>query len=120
MTPIIIPCPQCGRELKIRDRNLLGRKGKCPKCGHAFVMEEPAAVELELAENTYPAEGIGARYIAPNAATPTPALTGTPPVADAPLASLFTPEMRETPIQIKKISARGHWIKFVAAGVAIL
>ena len=47
---IHIPCPKCGRELKLRDRSLLGRKGKCPKCAHAFVLEEPAAVELELAE----------------------------------------------------------------------
>lgn len=119
MTPIIIPCPQCGRELKIRDRNLLGRKGKCPKCGHAFVMEEPAAVELELAENTFPAEGVAARYVAPAAPT-MPAPVAVPPVTDAPLASIFTPDMRETPIPIRKISARGHWIKFVAAGIAVL
>ena len=66
MTPIIIPCPACGRELKIRDRNLLGRKGKCPKCGHAFLMEEPAAVVTlyadctpiasELVKNTRPVQ----------------------------------------------------------------
>lgn len=120
MTPIIIPCPQCGRELKIRDRNLLGRKGKCPKCGYAFVMEEPAAVELELAENTFPAEGVAARYVAPAAPTAPPAAVAVPPVNDAPLASIFTPDMRETPIPIRKISARGHWIKFVAAGIAVL
>jgi hypothetical protein len=46
---IQIPCPKCGRELKLRDRSLLGRKGKCPKCEHMFVLEEPA-VELELAQ----------------------------------------------------------------------
>ncbi|MBS0202783.1 MAG: hypothetical protein JSS49_07770 [Planctomycetes bacterium] len=47
---IHIPCPKCGRELKLRDRSLLGRKGKCPKCEHAFVLEEPEVVQLELAE----------------------------------------------------------------------
>jgi hypothetical protein len=46
---IQIPCPKCGRELKLPDRSLLGRKGKCPKCGHTFVLEEPAAITLELA-----------------------------------------------------------------------
>ncbi len=46
---IQIPCPQCGRELKLPDRSLLGRKGKCPKCSHTFVLEEPPAVTLELA-----------------------------------------------------------------------
>ena len=29
---------------------MLGRKGKCPKCGHRFVLLEPDEVELELAE----------------------------------------------------------------------
>src|SRR5579871_1745392 len=51
METIQIPCPKCGSELKLRDRNLLGRKGKCPKCAHTFVLEEPAEVQLELAEN---------------------------------------------------------------------
>ncbi len=51
MDTIQIPCPKCGRELKLRDRSLLGRKGKCPKCGHAFVLEEPEEVQLELAES---------------------------------------------------------------------
>lgn len=39
---IRIQCPQCGRELKLPDRSLLGRKGKCPKCGHAFILTEPS------------------------------------------------------------------------------
>ena len=46
---IQIPCPKCGRELKLPDRSLLGRKGKCPKCSHTFVLEEPPVVALELA-----------------------------------------------------------------------
>lgn len=120
MTPIIIACPQCGRELKIRDRNLLGRKGKCPKCGHAFVMDEPAPVELELAENTVPAEGTGARYVTtPTASIPEVGPSVIPPVGDAPLASIFTPQMAETPMKIRKVSSRGHAIKFIAAGIAI-
>ena len=50
MDTIQIPCPKCGSELKLRDRSLLGRKGKCPRCSHAFVLEEPEVVQLELAE----------------------------------------------------------------------
>jgi predicted Zn finger-like uncharacterized protein len=44
---LIITCPACQRELKINDRRVLGRKGKCPKCQHVFVMEEPPEIELE-------------------------------------------------------------------------
>lgn len=45
-----IPCPKCGKLLKLPDRSLLGRKGKCPKCRHSFVLEEPDEVQLELVE----------------------------------------------------------------------
>jgi len=50
MDTIEIPCPQCGIALKLRDRSLLGRKGKCPKCAYVFVLEEPEMVQLELDE----------------------------------------------------------------------
>lgn len=53
MTLIVIPCPQCGKGLKLKDRSLLGKKGKCPKCTEVFRLEEPDPaeedeVELEL------------------------------------------------------------------------
>ena len=41
MAGLQIPCPKCGKKLKLPDRNMLGRKGKCPKCAHSFVLEEP-------------------------------------------------------------------------------
>ncbi len=121
MTPIIIPCPACGRELKIRDRNLLGRKGKCPKCNHAFLMEEPAAVELELAETNFPAEGTGARWVTPP----------NPPVAPphAPVASPFpvqvtpsilSPELTAAPLPVRRRkSSKGQWVKWTVAAVAL-
>src|SRR5262249_45817709 len=40
-----IPCPRCGVELRLPDRKLLGKNGKCPKCGHRFVLAEPKPAE---------------------------------------------------------------------------
>lgn len=37
---IIVHCPQCDYQLHLPHRDLLGRKGKCPKCEHKFIMEE--------------------------------------------------------------------------------
>lgn len=48
MPAVVIPCPHCQAELKLNDRKLLGKKGKCPKCAQTFVLEEPDEVELEL------------------------------------------------------------------------
>ncbi|QDU45143.1 hypothetical protein Mal52_36320 [Symmachiella dynata] len=50
MQPIVIPCPQCGSKLKLRDPKLLGKIGKCPQCETRFPLTDPAAIELELAE----------------------------------------------------------------------
>ncbi len=119
MTPIIIPCPQCGRELKIRDRNLLGRKGKCPKCSHAFVMEEPAAVELELAENTFPAEGTGARYVSTPTAPPPPPVPAAVPFAAASMPSILAPEFAATPLPVRKKTKRGQGVKIAVIGIVV-
>lgn len=40
MAGLQIPCPKCGKSLKLPDSSFLGRKGKCPKCRHAFVLTE--------------------------------------------------------------------------------
>lgn len=47
---ITIHCPKCNAGLKLPDRTLLGRTGRCAKCRHRFVLEEPDEVQLELAE----------------------------------------------------------------------
>lgn len=39
--PLEIPCPQCGKLLKLLDRSLLGKKGRCGKCRHKFLLEDP-------------------------------------------------------------------------------
>ena len=64
MELIQISCPKCGSGLKLKDRKLLGRRGKCPSCGHAFVLEEPAEAEvtLELASESIPT-GTGAQWV---------------------------------------------------------
>lgn len=86
MQPVLIPCPECGKELKLRDRSLLGRRGKCPKCDFRFVLEEPEEVELELADGDTPAVGTSARWVpdepaegATQTATVAPARTAEPP-----------------------------------------
>ncbi len=69
MDELRIPCPSCGKSLKVRDRNLLGRKVKCPKCGERFVLEEPAPAEEELVEFEMvstppaPAQGTSAQWV---------------------------------------------------------
>ena len=47
MAGLQVSCPKCGKSLKLPDRSLLGRKGKCPKCRHAFVLTEPTAGESD-------------------------------------------------------------------------
>lgn len=80
-----IPCPECGAILKLPDRTLLGRKGKCPKCGHRFVLSEPDEVELELAPSHVeePLKPTAVRRVNDESAAATPVLA---PSA-APLAS---------------------------------
>ena len=69
MDRVEIPCPQCGKLLAIPDRNLLGRKGKCPRCQHRFLLSAPAdAIQFQEATGS---EGDGAETVALSAqATP--------------------------------------------------
>lgn len=126
---IQIPCPKCGRELKLRDRSLLGRKGKCPKCGFAFVLEEPEEVELELAEPEPTAVGTagrwvpeggavssGARPIAGRPATNFP--SGMSPVADIPVLGDGQGAAARLKAQQKKNAQRRN--AGIAVGTAVL
>src|SRR5207249_8387921 len=77
MAALQIPCPKCGKTLKLPDRSLLGRKGKCGKCGHSFILEEPDEVQLELAEpsGSRPPTGTSPRWVPdPAAAMPPQAM----------------------------------------------
>ncbi|MCA9017164.1 MAG: hypothetical protein KDA77_17665, partial [Planctomycetaceae bacterium] len=65
MTSIAVPCPQCNKKLKLRDKSLLGKKARCPNCNHAFVLKLPVTapaiqeaapeqVQIDLAPSTAP------------------------------------------------------------------
>ncbi len=69
MPAISIPCPSCGAVLKVPDNSMLGKRAKCPKCAHRFVMELPQSEEvpLQLADIPVlplaPQVGTGARWV---------------------------------------------------------
>jgi len=58
MSRIEILCPQCGKLLIIRDPAQLGRKGKCKRCEHKFLLELPPTgiVFQEIPEGGRPGE----------------------------------------------------------------
>ena len=62
-----IPCPECASVLKLPDRSLLGKTGRCPSCRHTFVLVEPEdEVQLELADASVadpPQQGTSARWV---------------------------------------------------------
>lgn len=79
---IAIPCPKCGKSLRLPDASVLGKMGRCPKCEHKFVLAlpEPEEVPLELVQ------------------TPTrqPADRGQKPAAKVGVAAEWVPD--ETPV----------------------
>lgn len=98
MEPVPIPCPKCGKVLRLRDHSLIGKRGKCPNCKNRFVLALPAgqstlapeAVESELAgtaSSAAPQVGTGAKWVPdqPQAAAPHEA------VATAPFPSAVAP-----------------------------
>jgi len=50
MNSVQVSCPQCRVELRLRNRNLLGRRGQCPQCRHRFVLQKSGDVDLDLAD----------------------------------------------------------------------
>ncbi len=79
-----VSCPHCGKSIKLRDRSLLGKKGKCPACAKSFLLQEQSAppeeevVPLQLADDddpasSEPAVGTGAQWV-PDHPTTAPAM----------------------------------------------
>lgn len=64
-----VVCPHCDKSIKLRNRTLLGKKGKCPGCGNTFLLQEKqisiepvAAQSFQLASDE-PLVGTGARWV---------------------------------------------------------
>lgn len=66
MTTALVVCPHCEKTIKLRDRSLLGKKGKCPSCAKSFLLEEQSkeeeVISLQLADEE-PAVGTGAQWV---------------------------------------------------------
>lgn len=126
MPALEIPCPQCGRMLKLPDRSMLGRKGRCGKCGHKFIMSEPAPPVFAEAAPTSPGNmqfeyaddlpdpeadktlmGISVRYIpeerGQQSPIPTAVRANVPP--SPPVDDLQLPEMLHDPVDEPQINA---------------
>lgn len=86
MPAITIPCPACGSSLKMPDTSLVGKKAKCPKCEHRFIVALPGAdeVPLQLADVPVlplaPQPGTSARWV-PDEAPPMVSAPGPWPAA---------------------------------------
>ena len=126
MTALQIPCPKCGATLKLKDRSLLGRTGKCPKCGHRFVMNEPDEIELELVPSVEePVVVANVRRVAEPAATPSnpaPAVP-VPPAAAAPAFAFAddTPAAaKPRPVTLTRRPARYRKTQTVLGGLLAL
>ena len=107
MPAIRIPCPECQSVLKLKDRSLLGKMGKCPKCQHKFLLQEPTPqqsseaqqqqqpVKFELVEEQpdqpeQPAVGANPTWIPDTPATEQPAAPPLDQILNAPAEQ--TPE----------------------------
>ena len=53
MSSLVIPCPNCGKDLKLPDETYLGRFGRCPRCQHRFLLEERADAEVEFLDTPH-------------------------------------------------------------------
>ncbi len=89
---MVIRCPKCTKGLKLRDSSKLGKKARCPKCSHVFVMQLPAPdpeseddddeIQMELAQPApQPVEGTDARWVPDNAPAGQPSSVATAPQA---------------------------------------
>lgn len=86
MASLEIACPECGSVLKLPDRSLLGRTGRCPGCRETFVLAEPDEVELKLADGPVgepPLQGTSARWVEDDSAKGRAAEKPAEPVAGA-------------------------------------
>ncbi len=113
MAALSIPCPSCRSLLKVPDESFIGKKARCPKCSHRFVLTMPVddEVPLQLADDVpvlpaapvlppAPMMGTSARWVPDDIPTfpPVPSVPATavgspfaPPTIPQPAASVPTP-----------------------------
>ena len=119
-TIIRIPCPQCGAELKLKDPKLLGRNGKCPKCAHRFVLQEPEdEVELELATDDpaeTPAVGTAAQWVPDGAPAAAPGAPTFPGSSDNTETAAASPRSAKAAKALKKKRKRKNLLIQIAVG----
>jgi predicted Zn finger-like uncharacterized protein len=123
MSVMSIPCPACGQALKVKDRGLLGRKVKCPKCAHAFVLEEPPPVELEAVEDEPVRDPFTGQWLGGAAPDPFAAIAAAVPdfpagpVTTSPAASGPAPAPVTSGVgrlrEIKRQNAKRRWLGLV-------
>ena len=73
MPAINVPCPACKSALKLPDESYVGKKAKCPKCGHRFVITIPGAAPSEEDIPVLPLApkmGTSARWVPDDPQTP--------------------------------------------------
>lgn len=107
MSELVVKCPKCTKGLKLRDRSKIGKKARCPKCSHVFVLTAPPEpdqgedeVELKLASEAAPqptsqpdapAVGVAARWV-PDDAAPLQQAAPQPPVPHPPVPQQAVPQ----------------------------
>jgi hypothetical protein len=120
MSQVLIPCPKCGKELRLRDRTNIGKKGRCPSCQHTFVLNEPDEVQLELADANVPAVGTSARWVPDSAPAAAPSRPSAPVCSAPSPASPFSgiaPDDVHVPTRPPKRRSKGGKIGIIIGGV---
>ena len=120
MDVLTITCPKCARGLKVKDRNLLGRKGRCPACGHSFVLQadEELEVELRLAEREIPV-GTAAQWVPDELPAATPASV-TAAVVVAPAAAADADATTARLRELRRQQARRRKLAIAAGAVTAI
>lgn len=105
--PFKLKCPQCGRQLRLPDRTLIGKSVRCPACQERFVVRLPEeAGPASVPEKVSPGE-----TTVPPVSVPSPA-----PI----LPGEIQIELKDSPLRRgrKKRSGNRRWAGIVLGGVA--
>ena len=65
MTPFMIACPQCDKEMKVTEE-VIGKKIRCKGCQHVFVVQKPSAAPAATAKKKAVKEAPKEEAVAPN------------------------------------------------------